>query len=333
MFQVHFFDGKTSKQQAAQLDMDGDELRLTGAFGERRGRLCDLDISEALDNAPRFIRFPDGGMCEIASHDLAEFAAWLARHGRRHGWVAQLQMRWRNAFAALLVCFASVFAAYLWVLPAGAEYLAPHIPPAALQALSDQVLETLDGRLLAPSQLPAQRRDAIAREFSALLATQSGLPAYRLHFRAAKGVGPNAFALPSGEIVVFDSLVGLADDTSGVVAVLAHELGHLHYRHGVRRLIQSSVVSFAIGMYLGDISSLATGLSTLLLESRYSREFEHEADAYAVSLLRQGGRDPVGLANMLAKLQASQGGDSGRSLLASHPDTQSRIDFIEASRR
>lgn len=330
---MHFFDGKTSKQQAAQLDIEGDELRLSGAFGERRARLCDLDISEALDHAPRFIRFSDGGMCEIARHDLAEFAACLARHGQRRGWVAHLQMRWRNALAALLVCVASVVAAYLWILPAGAEYLAPHIPSAALQALSDQVLEALDGHLLAPSQLPAQRQDAITREFAALLATQPDQPAYRLHFRAAKGIGPNAFALPSGEIVVFDSLVGLADDTSEIVAVLAHEMGHLHYRHGVRRLIQSSVVSFAIGMYLGDISSLAAGLSTLLLESRYSREFEHDADAYAVRLLRKAGRDPVGLANMLAKIQASQGGDSGRSLLASHPDTQSRIDFIEASRR
>ena len=49
-------------------------------------------------------------------------------------------------------------------------------------------------------------------------------------------------ALPSGVVIVTDDLVALAKDADDVVAVLAHEVGHLEGRHGVRAVIQSALV-------------------------------------------------------------------------------------------
>ena len=54
-----------------------------------------------------------------------------------------------------------------------------------------------------------------------------------LLFRDGGKFGANAFALPSGKIIVTDQLASLLNDEQ-IVGVLAHELGHVVYRHGMR---------------------------------------------------------------------------------------------------
>ena len=45
----------------------------------------------------------------------------------------------------------------------------------------------------------------------------------------------NAFALPSGDIFVTRGLLALADDTSEIAAVMAHEIAHVTARHAAQR--------------------------------------------------------------------------------------------------
>jgi Zn-dependent protease with chaperone function len=330
-FTVAFFDGQTPQAHLARLSCENGEFVVRGNFGERRAPRGEVEISEALAGAPRFLHLPDGSSCEIAPAALPAFANWLAEQGHRPGLVSSLQMRWSYALFALFACLLSVAAGYFWLLPAAADTLAPRIPPAALQMLSSQVLDSLDGGLLKPTALSDARRAAISREVAQLADSRPEVPAYRLHFRAS-GIGPNAFALPSGDIVIFDSLADLGN-AGEVAAVVAHELGHVHHRHGIRQLIQSSVVSFVAGIYFGDVSSLVSGAAALVLESRYSRDFEREADVYAVRLMRESGRDPLALADMLARLEQAHGADTVNSMLASHPENRARIAYIEANRR
>lgn len=149
-------------------------------------------------------------------------------------------------------------------------------------------------------------------------------------------MGPNAFALPNGDVVIFDQLIRLAENDDEVAGVIAHELGHVAHRHGLRQLIQSSVVSFVVGIYLGDVSSVAASLGALVLESRYSREFEFEADAYAARTMVAAGRGTEPLAAMLERLEkshdASGSAGAGWSGLSSHPETAERIARLRAMR-
>lgn len=328
---VHFLDGRTPRWQPALLSREGDDFVVRGAFGERRARRGEVEIADALAGAPRFVYFPDGSSCEVPPDALAEFSSWLAAERIAGSALSRLEGRWPYALLALLFSVAIIAAAYVWLLPAFAGWAAPRVPASVVQALSDQVLEALDGRVLAPSQLSQPERDAIGAEVAALSRGGLPLPAHRLHFRSAAGA-PNAFALPSGDIVIFDGLVRLADGPAGVAAVVAHELGHVELRHGLRQLIQSSVVSFVVGIYFGDVSTAVSGLAALLLESRYSRDFERAADDYAVRLLHAAGADPAALATMLARLETAHGG-AAAGWLASHPDTRARIAAIEAARR
>jgi predicted Zn-dependent protease len=118
--------------------------------------------------------------------------------------------------------------------------------------------------------------------------------------------------------------------------VLAHELGHVHERHALRGVIQSSVVGVLVAVWLGDVSSLATALPAAVLDARYSRDFEREADAYAAELLRANGADALAFAEFLARLEVAHGGGGPApallAYLASHPATAERIRRLRGER-
>jgi Zn-dependent protease with chaperone function len=151
----------------------------------------------------------------------------------------------------------------------------------------------------------------------------------RLEFRAAPAIGPNAFALPAGIIVVTDELIGLAQDDEEVLAVLAHELGHVRHRHTMRHLLQSSATALIIAGVTGDVASatsLAASAPALLVQTKYSRDFEREADRFAIDLLRKAGIGPQHFAAILARLETKRKGKTGviPTFLSSHPPTEER---------
>ena len=79
-------------------------------------------------------------------------------------------------------------------------------------------------------------------------------------------------------------------------AVFAHELGHVVKRHSLRQLLQSTSVAIISYFILGEATDgLLEALNTLpafLMNNSYSREFENEADEYAIQLLKDLGISP-----------------------------------------
>ena len=165
-----------------------------------------------------------------------------------------------------------------------------------------------------------------------MTAPEAEAPSWRLVFRSSR-VGPNAFALPSGDIVMTDQLVALLGDDQAVMGVLAHELGHLHRRHLTRRIVQSSAVAATTWLVFGDISSIMTTLPTLVLDMKYSRDAEYEADDYAVAMLRHNRIDPSHLAAAFAKLdkEVDASATTPSPYLSSHPASAERIARIRSS--
>ena len=92
-------------------------------------------------------------------------------------------------------------------------------------------------------------------------------------------------------------------------------------------VLQGSAVGMFLTFYVGDVSSLLAAAPTALLQARYSRDMENEADAYGAAMLRENGLSPALLANMLERLEKSHR-DKGGALpeyLSSHPETDARI--------
>jgi predicted Zn-dependent protease len=172
------------------------------------------------------------------------------------------------------------------------------------------------------------------RKFASMTRAKSESAAYRLEFRASPAFGPNAFALPSGIIVMTDELVRSARHEQEVLGVLAHELGHVRHRHVMRHLLESSAIAMIVAGVTGDVASatsLAAAAPALLLNARFSRDFEREADRFAIDLMREGGLDPRYLARILSRLEEEHGSGGIPTFLSTHPGTRERQALADAA--
>jgi Zn-dependent protease with chaperone function len=142
---------------------------------------------------------------------------------------------------------------------------------------------------------------------------------------------PNAFALPGGRVYVLNGLIAKTQSPDELAGVLAHELGHVAHRDGLRRLIQDSGTGFLIGLLFGDVTGAGAVLNAGrgMLSSAYSREAEANADRFAVAVMKNLGRPSNALGVLLLRISGPEK-DNPLAIFASHPMTQERIAMLDA---
>ena len=142
-------------------------------------------------------------------------------------------------------------------------------------------------------------------------------------------MGANAFALPDGSIIFTDELIRLLKTNEEIFAVFAHELGHVVKHHSLRQLLQSTSVALISYLIIGESTDgmleAINALPALLMNSSYSREFESEADDYAIRLMLELNIPTYYLGNALEHLSRYHSSDGGIKYLSSHPPTEERI--------
>jgi Zn-dependent protease with chaperone function len=231
-------------------------------------------------------------------------------------------LSWGCAIAALAVISALSWWGATHGLPlAAADALAQRIPAQADAALGAQALAAIDKDFCKPSEIHARGQEALQRDFAKAIAGLNDGHAYRLYLRDCPAAGPNAIALPGGAIVLTDQLARLAKRHSELTAVLAHEVGHVRSRHGLRTTLRSAGPATLISTLVGDaaaVTSLATALPSVIVQSGYPREFEDEADSFALERTKALGISPRAFADILARI--------GQSRPAKAQETAARIE-------
>ena len=325
-----YFDGHTSRLYRVQLTVREDRAYLDGE-AVRDCPLHQLRVAAASRHAVRKITFPDGAYLEV--RDRAGLAQLLQETGHRDSWVVRWQQSWRQALVAAGASVLTLVLGYQYLLPLAAGWAAQAMPARLEQQLGAGVLDLLDRGMFLPSQLPQTRQQALVAAFRRLQPPERGGVDWRIVFRRSR-VGPNAFALPSGEIVLTDEMVSLLQDDQAVLGVLAHELGHLQRRHMMRRMLQGAVVGAGAALLFGDASTLLSTLPAVVLDMKYSRDAEREADDYAVAMLQHNGIELAHLVRVFERLgqqeQAAGGQPVRAAYLSTHPASAERIARIRA---
>lgn len=304
-----FYDGKVSRGYAVELHCSfSKHVTLHPTSGDAQSQFPnahfdELTIASRIGNTPRYIDFPDNSRFETL--DNAAIDHWLGEHhdsswtGLAHRLESQLR------YVLLGLCVVALFAWFsvVYGIPATSNLIAQRVPIALTQRLGQDSLALMDERLFSESKLSEQRQLQLQKLFEQYFSDQIEPLSLQLHFRSSDVIGPNAFAMPSGDLVFTDQIVNLAGDDLEILAVMAHEVGHIERRHMLRRVIQSTFMVFVVTMIVGDVSSMVVAAPSLLLDMSFSRDFETEADQVALQFLNDNHIDPVHFSNMMARMQ------------------------------
>src|SRR5690606_33909643 len=156
----------------------------------------------------------------------------------------------------------------------------------------------------------------------------------------------NAFALPGGYVGIHSGLVVSSDNESQLASVVAHEIGHVLQRHVARGMTQQAQsshlmmasVAAALLAALAGSGDLAMGVAAFGQAAAvdrqlgFSRQAEQEADRIGLDMLRKGGFDPNGMAQMFGQLTNASRlneGMGGGSYASTHPLSIQRVSGIQ----
>ncbi len=162
------------------------------------------------------------------------------------------------------------------------------------------------------------------------------------HFLLLETDEINAFAAPGGLIMISRGMLDLCQSEDELAAVLAHEIGHVTAKHGLRAIKNTRLTSALtilgtesartfggedLKQLVADYGGSVDDVTQTLVVSGYSRGLEAEADEIAITLLKRVGYDPRALPRMLAEMQKRWVAD-GPGFARTHPEPQDRISAI-----
>jgi Zn-dependent protease with chaperone function len=318
---AQLFDGRVPLPRAVVLRVDGSDLVLELAGERRRYPVRNLRVELCPGGSSAFIDLPDGS--ELHCDDPAAldaratppraslFLPWL----ERRGWVA-------GVAAALLLATCTV--AYFVGVPRVSDALVARVSLTHEAQIGRQGVAAFGFGESTVTRLSPDQRASIERRFRELSRELPLASLYRLEFLG--GLAPNAFAFPGGTVVVTDALVQQCPGDE-LTAVLAHEIGHVERRHALRQAFRDAAVSALLALLTADLGSVGLAAITLpetVARTRYSREFEAEADEFAFALLRQHGYSPALFAACLERQAGPAASSRTWEFLSTHPTTKTR---------
>jgi predicted Zn-dependent protease len=165
------------------------------------------------------------------------------------------------------------------------------------------------------------------------------------HFLVLDSNDINAFATPGGHVFITRGLIHCCRTEDALAAVLAHEIGHIQLRHGMKaiekaRMADALKILASEGVKtLGDeelikltkdFGDVLSDITTTMINNGYSRSYEYQADAAAVTILKRVGYQPGALVDMLG-IMGKQLKPGGTDFAKTHPSPQARIDELKKS--
>ncbi len=323
------YDGKTSAQQSVLLQLVDDIIYVTAPDLNQVYSAADTELTPHLGRLKTQLRFIDGSICEFERNPEIDHALEGFKQSKIEGAAFRLESRLRYIALAVLLTLVTVFALIQFGIPKAAEWIAYRIPIELEAELGEESLAFFSKYMCTESKLDLQRQDALRQQWLARMGYKTLAPA-AIHFCNSAQIGPNAFALPGGHIIFTDQLINLAKDDRELLGVFAHELGHVRKRHALRHILQDSATALIMVLITGDIgtiSSLSASIPTLLIQTKFSRRFESEADDFAMGFVERQQISAGYLADILQRMEETINSkeSSPNSFISTHPLTVQRL--------
>jgi len=235
------------------------------------------------------------------------------------------------------LALAVVIVAYLFGIPLLSDRLAAYVPPAWEIRIGNAAAAQIENQMTGGKGYVAcdPNPDSVANKAIARFvgATFDGLNSpFSPSLTVVRSEIPNAFALPGGKAYFLSALLQASRSPDEFAGVLAHELGHVYYRHGMQTLIAGSTTGLLVGFVLGDMTGLSVAgfVGSQLIDNRFSRQDESQADRFAGETAKRLGFSPKGLVDLLERVASDDEFSRALALFSNHPLTAQRRAALEA---
>jgi predicted Zn-dependent protease len=150
----------------------------------------------------------------------------------------------------------------------------------------------------------------------------------------------NAWCMPGGKIAVYTGILDVTKNTSGLAAVMGHEIAHAVAKHSVERASRGALLN--TGTQLLDIFTggklsqvnRATGMNTVGLLSQlgimnpFNRKQESEADYLGMIFSSLSGYDIRETVKIWERMKEFNKGKAPPEFMSTHPSAENRIKKI-----
>lgn len=150
----------------------------------------------------------------------------------------------------------------------------------------------------------------------------------------------NAFALPGGQIFITRALYDRLQSEGELAGVLGHETGHVVARHSAEQIAKTQLTQGLTGAAViasydpnNPNSAAAAQMALLvgqLVDLKYSRDDETQADFLGVCFMRDAGYNPTDMVKVMQVLESLSQGQSQPEFFSTHPNPANRIQAIQA---
>lgn len=158
---------------------------------------------------------------------------------------------------------------------------------------------------------------------------------FTLNYKVYKLKEVNAFATADGSVRVYSGLMDIMDDNE-LVAVIGHEIGHVannDSRDAIRAAYQKEALMDGAASQSATLASVTDSqlgkIGSAIIDSKYSRKQESEADLFAYNFMKKNGYNvnaEESAFRILAKMSQSSQASFIDQMMSSHPDSQKRAE-------
>ncbi|MBO3116325.1 M48 family metallopeptidase [Winogradskyella sp. DF17] len=169
---------------------------------------------------------------------------------------------------------------------------------------------------------------------------QGYLDDYKWEYKLIESEQVNAWCMPGGKIAFYTGILPIAQNETGVAAIMGHEVAHALANHGQQRMsaayIQQGLavagnVALSDDQQALDIFNQSYGVASNVAGMLpFSRSHETEADKIGLYLMAVAGYNPDEASELWKRMKANSGGQAPPEFLSTHPSNDSRIQNLQA---
>jgi beta-barrel assembly-enhancing protease len=320
-FQAWHFDGETAIRRTVDVQIIGSSLVLYET--DRRSDPVPFHalyfIGQQNQSAVYGIKERDGWRLGLSGDIPPDLAALLPRQQKYGGFIDRIGL------VPSMLVLAGISAVCIAVATYTPQWLAPLIPASVERQLGSSLVGDFGGQFC-----HTPKGDAALAKMVRSLDRKPG----DLKINVANIDVMNAVALPGGNVVLFNGLLGEAKSPDAVAGVLAHEIGHVREHHVMEGMLRQ----LGMAVVLSGTSGNAGGMLNDVLSLSYGRDAETEADTHSIKSLANANISPIATADFFDRLSRETGEKDMKGnaekiavYMSSHPMSKLRKQAFEKS--